>query len=244
MGGKTGIDSALGFGYEISTMARFQFYTREFLESLPDDDTEAIVALLDPYLAYLSNTNVNTRTITQAADVSAVCHAFFAARGLPAKIPSAITHGTVQFDVAIRALYTQAVDTLEKRKHEASKDDYLSIFKKQPVYVFADADFEQVQVLMNELRDLISHSELIPPDHKRRLLKRLEAMQSELHKKSSDIDRFWGFIAEAGIVARKFGEDLNPITERVDKLGRIVISVIMATEGIKALPSIVKLLGN
>jgi hypothetical protein len=63
-------------------------------------------------------------------------------------------------------------------------------------------------------------------------------------KDTSDIDRFWGFIAEAGIVARKFGEDLKPISDRATELGRIVIAVVMAKEGVKSLPDITKLLGN
>ena len=67
-------------------------------------------------------------------------------------------------------------------------------------------------------------------------------MQSEIHKKSSDIDRFWGFVAEAGIVTRKFGEDMKPISDRVTELGKIVIAVIMSKEGIQALPDITKLL--
>ena len=91
---------------------------------------------------------------------------------------------------------------------------------------------------MRELRELIRGSSLITDDHKRRLLRRLEAMHAELHKKTSDIDRFWGFIGEAGIAMRKFGEDLAPISERVLELGGIVITVIFAKEGIKALPEV------
>ena len=110
------------------------------------------------------------------------------------------------------------------------------------MYEFSDQDYSRVQVLINELRDEINKSSLITEDHKRRLLKRLEAMQVELHKKTSDIDRFWGFIGEAGITIRKFGEDMQPITNRVQELGRIVIAVIFAKEGIKALPEVSQIL--
>jgi hypothetical protein len=63
-------------------------------------------------------------------------------------------------------------------------------------------------------------------------------MHAELHKKTSDIDRFWGFIGEAGIAMRKFGDDLAPISERILELGGIVITVIFAKEGIQALPEV------
>ena len=71
-----------------------------------------------------------------------------------------------------------------------------------------------------------------------RLLRRLDGMHGELRRKTNDIDRFWGFIGEAGIAMRKFGEDLAPISERVLELGGIVVGVIFAREGIKALPEV------
>jgi len=70
----------------------------------------------------------------------------------------------------------------------------------------------------------------------------LEAMQGELHKKTSDIDRFWGFIGEVGINIRKFGENMRPISERVQELGKIVIAVIYAKEGIPLPPEVSKFL--
>lgn len=121
---------------------------------------------------------------------------------------------------------------------ETKTEEYVALFSRVSVYEFSDTDFKRVHELIRELRDLIRNSTLISEEHKRRLLRRLEAMHAELHKKTSDIDRFWGFIGEAGIAMRKFGEDLAPISERVLELGGIVITVIFAKEGIKALPEV------
>ena len=121
---------------------------------------------------------------------------------------------------------------------DSKTDEYVSLFSKASIYEFSEPDFKRVQDLMNELRDLIRGSTLISDEHKRRLLRRLEAMSNELRRKTNDIDRFWGFIGEAGIAMRKFGEDLAPISERVLELGGIVVSVIFAKEGIKALPEV------
>jgi hypothetical protein len=41
---------------------------------------------------------------------------------------------------------------------------------------------------------------------------------------------------------RKFGEDLAPISERVLELGGIVVNVIFAKEGIRALPEVSQIL--
>ena len=125
---------------------------------------------------------------------------------------------------------------------ESKTEEYVALFARVPVYEFSEADFKRAQDLVNELRDLIRSNSLITDEHKRRLLRRLEAMRGELHRKTNDIDRFWGFLGEAGIAMRKFGEDLAPISERVLELGGIVINVIFAREGIKALPEVSQIL--
>src|SRR6185436_926334 len=125
---------------------------------------------------------------------------------------------------------------------ESKTEEYVALFSKVSVYEFSEPDFKRAQGLVNELRDLIRDSTLISEEHKRRLLRKLEAMRGELHRRTSDIDRFWGFIGEAGIAMRKFGEDLAPISERVLELGGIVIGVIFAKEGIRALPEVSQIL--
>jgi hypothetical protein len=125
---------------------------------------------------------------------------------------------------------------------ESKTEEYVSLFSKASIYEFSETDFKRVQDLVNELRELIRGSTLITDEHKRRLLRRLEAMTSELRRKTNDIDRFWGFIGEAGIAMRKFGDDLAPISERVLELGGLVINVIFAKEGIKALPEVSQIL--
>jgi hypothetical protein len=125
---------------------------------------------------------------------------------------------------------------------DSKTEEYVSLFAKVPVYEFSEPDFQRIQGLVNELREMFRTSHLISEEQKRRLLRRLEAMRAELHRKTNDIDRFWGFIGEAGITLRKFGEDLKPISERVLELGQIVIGVIFEKEGIKALPELSRML--
>src|ERR1041385_8857626 len=125
---------------------------------------------------------------------------------------------------------------------ESKTEEYVTLFSKASIYEFSEMDFKRVQDLINELRDLMRGSTLITDEHKRRLLRRLEAMTAELRRKTNDIDRFWGFIGEAGIAMRKFGEDLAPISERVLELGGIVVNEIFTKEGIKALPEVSQIL--
>ena len=57
--------------------------------------------------------------------------------------------------------------------------------------------------------------------HKERLLKKLEALQQELHKKVSSLDKLWGLIGEAGVALGKFGKDAKPFVDRIREIAQI-----------------------
>lgn len=90
------------------------------------------------------------------------------------------------------------------------------------LYEFSDGDIKRIQTLINELRNLISNTKELENNHKSRLLKRLEKIQSELHKKISDIDRFWGLVGEGGVVLAKLGENAKPRVDRIREIAEIV----------------------
>lgn len=88
-------------------------------------------------------------------------------------------------------------------------------------YEFTQGDLDRIQTLLNELRSAIADAPNLENDHRQRVLKRLENLQSELHKKVSDLDRFWGLIGDAGVVAGKLGSDAKPIVDRIKELTEI-----------------------
>lgn len=89
-------------------------------------------------------------------------------------------------------------------------------------YEFSQGDLEKVQELLNELRNEVSISTKLEDEHKARLLKRLEALQAELHKRISDLDKFWGLIGDASVVMAKIGTNAKPIVDRVREIADIV----------------------
>jgi len=89
-------------------------------------------------------------------------------------------------------------------------------------YEFSQGDLDRIQILVNELREQVFKSDDFEDDHKRRLLSRLEKLQAELHKKMSDLDRFWGLIGDAGVAVGKFGDDVKPIVDRIKEITEIV----------------------
>jgi uncharacterized protein YoxC len=89
-------------------------------------------------------------------------------------------------------------------------------------YEFSQGDLNRVQTLINELREQIGSATYFEPDHQRRLLKRLERLQGELHKKVADLDRFWGLVGDAGVAMGKFGTNAKPIVDRIREIAEIV----------------------
>jgi len=226
------------------------FFTRDFLTSLPSDNLEASVAIIDEFTRRFEDSDYSKEDLKDYLEAYAIFCTFIKARKMDIQISS--LDGLVNWREIENHVYSFVLErgkvlreTLAKRTTETILSDteaeYTGIFSSEQTYEFSDKDIQHVQKLTDELRTLISSSTLIDDQHKRRLLRRLEAMQRELHKHTSDIDRFWGFVAEAGIVSRKFGEDMKPISDRVFELGKIVLAVILAKEGVHALPEITKL---
>ncbi|PHX38900.1 hypothetical protein AO284_01995 [Pseudomonas sp. NZIPFR-PS2] len=80
-------------------------------------------------------------------------------------------------------------------------------------YEFTGGDFTKLQDMVNRLRELISNCADLGADHKLRMLKRLERLQSEMHKKVSSLDQFYNLAIEASVVARIVGENAKPIAD-------------------------------
>ncbi len=95
-----------------------------------------------------------------------------------------------------------------------TEKDVKAHFGDTIVYRFSTDEQKRIAVLIAELRELISESELLDDDHKRRLLARLEKLQAEVHKKISNLDVFWGVVGDAGVALGKLGNDAKPIVDR------------------------------
>lgn len=104
----------------------------------------------------------------------------------------------------------------------AAKEKFTPYLTNSFCYEFSEGDLLRVQELLNELRNEIQNNSELDEDHKRRVLRRLEKLQLELHKKVADLDRFWGLVGEAGVVIGKFGNDAKPIVDRIREIAQIV----------------------
>lgn len=146
---------------------------------------------------------------------------------LPVQVTFFGFNGNIEEDC--RRIYNFLVSIEEECLSEASKlrlSSLRSHFKTSLgygfCYEFSQGDIERIQLLINELRNHISTAINFEKDHQQRLLMRLEKLQSEVHKKVSDLDRFWGLIGDAGVVLGKIGNDAKPIVDRIREIADIV----------------------
>ncbi|UVM48254.1 MULTISPECIES: hypothetical protein [unclassified Pseudomonas] len=65
---------------------------------------------------------------------------------------------------------------------------------------------------------MLAKDTLLDDGHKRRLLKRLEELQKELHKKVSDLSHFYALMGDFGVAVDKLGKGAKPFTDRIKEL--------------------------
>ena len=118
--------------------------------------------------------------------------------------------------------------TLNKsfNEFEDFKNQALSAFSTPSTYEFSEADFDRIQRLINELRDLITKTdEIEDEDYRHRLLSKLEKFQKELHKRLSDLHRLWGGMIEFGMVLGQMGTHAIPFFKRLREIKELVTGV-------------------
>ncbi len=138
-----------------------------------------------------------------------------------------VTTGIIQNDCNLindylLSMRTEFSSKANQIKLETMKNKFYKEINQVFAYEFSQGDLDRIQVLINELREEIKQSNLFEDKHQERLLKRLEKLQSEMHKKMSDIDRFWGLIGDAGVVLGKFGKNSKPFVDRIREISDIV----------------------
>ncbi|KIY38013.1 hypothetical protein TZ03_24830 [Pseudomonas sp. 10-1B] len=121
----------------------------------------------------------------------------------------------------LNSICAEMEQELANNRLQAMKSKFANIVSNGFSYEFTEGDVNRIQVLINELRTLISDNTELEDQHKRRLLKRLEKLQSEMHKKMSDLDHFYGLTVEGSVMLKKVGGNLKPIVDRISEITKI-----------------------
>ena len=198
-----------------------------FIESLSDDPVLAARGLYDTFvhLDGLIPPEREESAYEQYLEAYGTLQGFCEIHGLSFRLPELgnnrqknIHHVRVCFNTA-KSHFDEIAANLAVRR---GYDHILAGSGRAFAYEFSDGDLNRVQTVLNELRDLIVASELFDANHKQRIMRKLENLQTELHKKVSSLDRFWGLIGEAGVALGKFGKDAKPFVDRIKEIAQIV----------------------
>lgn len=202
-------------------------FDQEFLATLSQDPVAGAIRVCDVAIMDAANCQDWGDAYGSLIESFALIDGMIAAELLTVDIPQPRIVGSSTEDPRLIVEYLGKVKSLCEERASLMKMDSLKAHFRVALgagfaYEFSDGDLELIQNLLNQLRDLVAASTLFEKDHQRRILARLERLQSELHKRTADLDRFWGLIGDAGVAIGKFGKEAKPIVDRIREVTDIV----------------------
>ncbi len=205
------------------------YFDEKFLKSLPEDSPSAIAAICDYYdsiednLSKDEDENENQQTLIKEA--FGLIAAYSEANDLGIDVPPITGDFDEDYSNAndfFQEMQKYSSQGINQSEFEQYKNIYAARLGKVFHFEFSEGDLGLIQNLINELRELISTTEELEEDHRHRLIKKLEKVQSELHKRVSNLDRFWGFCIDLSIVVGLMGENAKPTVDLVKKIVAII----------------------
>ena len=206
-------------------------FDEKFVKELPQDILQAQKIICDNFIESWNEADGEQR-LTLCLQAMAFAQVFVEIHSLESvnvpsldlKVPDTTTINRSRnfFGDWLRSVDKKLEQVQKTDTYETAKDYYASMFGKVVFYEFSDDDFTRVQTLLNNLRELLTKSKDFEEEHRTRLLKRLEVLQSELHKKMSNFDKFWGFFIDSGIALTKFWENAKPFRDDIKEIIAIV----------------------
>lgn len=205
---------------------KVKLYSKQFLSGLDEDPKIALYSIGKYFLDARPGGKLG---IEEHIEAFALFEAFITANEMDIEIPSLPTERQERINLIVTFIakhvreLTQYIESEEEQRLlQNLRGEFSAHIGKSFVYEFSDGDLEKIQNLLNEIRALVSESNMFEEKHRRRLLKRLEKLQQELHKKQSDLDHFWGLVGDAGVAIGKFGSDAKPFVDRIKEITDIV----------------------
>ncbi len=205
----------------------------EFFENLPKDAAEAGLTICNKFIDFdsLPNHLLQMETHQKYIEAYAALTAFLEANNIPfgeidysdnpqnniMEIQGYFRIWQHEFENMSLVNFKNAL----KRNLVEARDRFKIKFGTVFCYQLSDGDLNRIQTLVNELRVHIVDSELFDANHKERILRKLEGIQLELHKKMSSLAKFWDLMGEAGVALGKFGKDAKPFVDRIREILQI-----------------------
>lgn len=211
-------------------------FTERFIDSLPEDPIQAAYDICSEFIRKVAEderrnssgiSGVDNRLLTydEYLEAFGAFQAFCEAYNLQYDFPllgKDISENISTIDSFFERTHGELQEATTDINVVRYKNKYLIRFGNVFAYEFSEGDINRIQELVNELREITTDSKLFDVRYKERLLKKIEALQSEINKKMLSLDRFYGFMGEAGVALGRFGNDVKPLVDRISELLRIV----------------------
>ncbi len=201
-------------------------FDEKFIENLPTDPIAALTIVANKLSSEARSTGGNQVDENKGTWIHAfaLIKTLADTQGIAIEFPSLAGQSLTVLE-RVRSFCDRLQDTVYNRAIAQRSADldrkFVGKFNLGFCYEFTEEDIDRSQTLINELRVEIAKSKFFEESHRQRLLRRLEKLQSELHKKMPDIDRIWGLVGDAGVAIGKFGADAKPIVDRIRELAQI-----------------------
>jgi len=200
--------------------------TAELANHLPDDPVEAIHKICKEFaIDPPRSTGGSKPDYSYCLESLAFLKAYTKSKGIELRnlptISGALSDRTEIMEY-FSSLGADASKQITLSKYEQIQSRYNALFGQEFCYELSDGDLKQIQTRITELRELLVSTKELEDDHRQRLINKLEALQKELHKKMSNLDRFWGILIEGAVVMAKVGETSKPIVDRIREIAEIV----------------------
>ncbi len=204
-------------------------FDNEFIETISNNPVNSVVEIIDKAISCLDLngtewTNEENEVLFEAFSLLLSVLENFELNTITEvpKLIGSIKEDCPKINNFFKVVRTEYQEKAMDFRLDLMKKRFDNVLGQSFVYEFSQGDVNRIQILINELRQQINSSNLFENKHRERLLKRLERLQIEMHKKMSDFDKFWGLIGDAGVVLGKFGEDAKPFVDRIKEISDIV----------------------
>jgi len=208
-------------------------FTPDFIAGLPDDPIDCALAVASTYEAWRKVNPGKTNELCMHAIDAYACAESLAQGGWGgfggisfSYVFSIVLAGIDQkFKQLTNWAATNQEMKLANEHYKASCEKYAQDPRNPFEYRFDTDQLNRLQQLINEVRDELQNLENIPDNWRRRMLRRLESLQKELHERMSSLDRFWGIVGEALPVLHQLGVAAKPIVNRLREMAEIGMRV-------------------
>ncbi len=215
-------------------------FDHEYVENLPADSLKAVIRVCNDFNALIANSTTDLgdfgdeyeQTLAAWSLVLELCDRADL-RPPVVDFTGANETNAANIREAICVLGSDVSLAMTNETLRKMRANYAAQLEGIPLYEVSDEDLSLVQQRLTDLRGLIQASGVLNDDQRKRLLARLEVVQTGLHKKMSNLDGIFGFLFDLSALQSEIGADAKPFLDRAKDIARVAEVAYSMTHGMR-----------